>query len=86
MNAVKIPMGRDKKIALVAHDNMKRDLLEWATFNRDLLAHHVVYATPVPRAAFWNDTSVSRSTSCRADRSAATSRSARESSARKSTS
>ena len=45
MNAVKIPMGRDKKIALVAHDNMKRDLLEWATFNRDLLAHHVVYTT-----------------------------------------
>ncbi len=45
MNAVKIPMGRDKKIALAAHDNMKRDLLEWATFNRDLLAHHVVYAT-----------------------------------------
>jgi methylglyoxal synthase len=45
MNAVKIPMGRDKKIALVAHDNMKGDLLEWATFNRDLLAHHVVDAT-----------------------------------------
>ena len=45
MNAVKIPMSRDKKIALVAHDNMKRDLLEWATFNRDLLTHHVVYAT-----------------------------------------
>lgn len=35
MNAVKIPMGRDKKIALVAHDNMKRDRL----------AHHVVYTT-----------------------------------------
>ena len=30
---------------LVAHDNEKRDLLEWATFNRDLLAHHEVYAT-----------------------------------------
>ena len=45
MNAVKIPMMHDKKIALVAHDNMKRDLLEWATFNRDLLAHHEVYAT-----------------------------------------
>lgn len=45
MNAVKIPMGRDKKIALVAHDNMKGDLLEWATFNRDLLAHHSVYTT-----------------------------------------
>ena len=25
--------------------NMKRDLLEWAKFNRDLLAHHVAYAT-----------------------------------------
>ncbi len=45
MDAVKIPMGRDKKIALVAHDKLKRDLLEWATYNRDLLAHHVVYAT-----------------------------------------
>lgn len=41
----KIVMGHDKKIALVAHDNKKRDLLEWAKFNRDLLAHHNVYAT-----------------------------------------
>ncbi len=45
MNAVKVPMLRDKKIALVAHDNKKHDLLEWASFNRDLLAHHEVYAT-----------------------------------------
>jgi len=41
----KIPMEHDKKIALVAHDNKKRDLVEWARFNRDLLAHHDVYAT-----------------------------------------
>jgi methylglyoxal synthase len=34
-----------KKIALIAHDNRKGDLLEWATFNRDLLAQHDVYAT-----------------------------------------
>lgn len=38
-------MVRDKKIALVAHDHKKRDLLEWAKFNRDLLAHHEVFAT-----------------------------------------
>lgn len=38
-------MKPDKKIALVAHDNKKRDLLEWAKFNRDLLAHHQIYAT-----------------------------------------
>ena len=40
-----IVMEHDKKIALVAHDNKKPDLLEWAVFNRDLLAHHEVYAT-----------------------------------------
>ncbi len=34
-----------KKIALIAHDNKKRDLLEWAGFNRDLLAQHELYAT-----------------------------------------
>ncbi len=34
-----------KKIALVAHDNKKRELVEWAKYNRDLLAHHQVYAT-----------------------------------------
>jgi methylglyoxal synthase len=41
----KVAMDHDKKIALVAHDNKKRDLVEWAKFNRDLLAHHEVYAT-----------------------------------------
>ncbi len=41
----RIPMQAEKKIALVAHDNKKRDLIEWAKYNRDLLAHHVIYAT-----------------------------------------
>lgn len=45
MSYKKIPMGLDKKIALVAHDNKKRELIEWAKFNRDLLAHHKVFAT-----------------------------------------
>ncbi len=40
-----IVMERDKRIALVAHDNKKQDLVEWAKFNRDLLAHHQIYAT-----------------------------------------
>jgi len=38
-------LGERKRIALVAHDNKKRDLVEWARFNRDLLAHHEIYAT-----------------------------------------
>ena len=34
-----------KRIALVAHDNKKSDLLDWALFNRDLLARHQLIAT-----------------------------------------
>jgi methylglyoxal synthase len=34
-----------KRIALVAHDNKKTDLLEWALFNRDLLVRHSLVAT-----------------------------------------
>ncbi len=34
-----------RKIAIVAHDNKKQDLLEWAAFNRDLLSQHELYAT-----------------------------------------
>ena len=40
-----ISMEPDKRIALVAHDNKKQDLVEWAKFNRVLLAHHRIYAT-----------------------------------------
>lgn len=34
-----------KRIALVAHDNKKQDLLAWARFNRHLLAQHDLVAT-----------------------------------------
>ena len=34
-----------KRIALVAHDNLKADLLEWAKFNRGTLAKHELHAT-----------------------------------------
>ena len=40
-----ITMEPDKRIALVAHDNKKNDLVEWAKFNRDLLAHHQIFST-----------------------------------------
>lgn len=40
------PQGRTRKrIALVAHDHKKQDLLEWARFNRGLLVEHDLYAT-----------------------------------------
>jgi methylglyoxal synthase len=44
-NQKRIPMEHDKKIALIAHDNKKRDLIEWAKFNKVLLSHHTIYAT-----------------------------------------
>jgi methylglyoxal synthase len=34
-----------KRIALVAHDNKKHDLLEWARYNRQLLVQHDLLAT-----------------------------------------
>lgn len=38
-------MNVQKRIALIAHDNKKYDLLEWAKFNRDSLAKHQLFAT-----------------------------------------
>jgi methylglyoxal synthase len=40
-----LDMRQKKKDALVAHDNKKQDLLEWARFNKDALAQHKVYST-----------------------------------------
>ena len=34
-----------RRIALVAHDNKKADLVAWAEFNRAALAEHELYAT-----------------------------------------
>jgi methylglyoxal synthase len=34
-----------RSIALVAHDNKKDDLVEWADFNKETLALHNLYAT-----------------------------------------
>ncbi|MDR3360053.1 MAG: methylglyoxal synthase [Bifidobacteriaceae bacterium] len=34
-----------RRIALVAHDNKKQDLLKWAEFNRSTLSRHELWAT-----------------------------------------
>ena len=40
-----LSIGQSKNIALVAHDNKKNELIEWARFNRELLVNHQIYAT-----------------------------------------
>jgi methylglyoxal synthase len=40
-----MPMEKKKKIALVAHDNKKADLLDWVKFNKNLLLQHELYST-----------------------------------------
>jgi methylglyoxal synthase len=34
-----------KRIALIAHDNKKADMLEWAKYNVGTLGKHILYAT-----------------------------------------
>jgi len=45
MNGEKSMIGKRKRIALVAHDHKKEDLLEWVKFNKYLLSLHELYAT-----------------------------------------
>jgi methylglyoxal synthase len=52
MSHKQVTMEPSKNIALVAHDNKKADLLEWAKFNRDLLEKHTLYATGTTGGVF----------------------------------
>ncbi len=44
MSAIK-KLGQRKKIALVAHDHKKADLMEWVVHNREVLSKHELFAT-----------------------------------------
>jgi methylglyoxal synthase len=39
------PLAEVKRIALIAHDDRKHDLLEWAMLNRGTLATHRLFGT-----------------------------------------
>src|SRR5438874_1759639 len=55
MEYTKEKMRQIKNIVLVAHDNKKRDLLEWAKFNRGTLAKHKLYGTGTTGALIANE-------------------------------
>jgi methylglyoxal synthase len=52
-------LSTTKRIALVAHDNKKKDLIEWAFYNRTLLSQHELIAT-VPPENYWKNILISR--------------------------
>ena len=45
MKYKEVTMEAQKSIALIAHDNKKNELLEWARFNQGTLLKHKLYAT-----------------------------------------
>ncbi len=45
MNYTVVKMEGKKRIALIAHDNKKDELLDWVKNNREILESHELYAT-----------------------------------------
>ncbi|MCL1588809.1 MAG: methylglyoxal synthase [Actinomycetia bacterium] len=50
-----VPMSERKRIALVAHDHRKADLLGWARYNRDELSNHELFGTGTTGAMIASD-------------------------------
>ncbi len=42
---MELKLHKEKTIALVAHDNMKQEMIDWATFNKGTLSNHKLCAT-----------------------------------------
>jgi len=45
MKKISIKMPEKKRIVLIAHDAMKKDMVEWAKYNRHILAKYELYGT-----------------------------------------
>jgi methylglyoxal synthase len=52
-------MSRRKRLALIAHDNCKGELLEWARFNQGTLREHELYATGMTGAVLASELDLS---------------------------
>lgn len=53
-----VTLPENKSIALVAHDNQKRDLVEWCRKHREVLVQHKLYATGTTGAVIEKATSL----------------------------
>ncbi len=45
MEYIRVKSGEKKRVALIAHDGMKQDLLAWVKHNEKTLSRHKLYAT-----------------------------------------
>ena len=45
MERLTMTIGRQKQIALIAHDNKKRELIEWCEEHKDILKNHFLCGT-----------------------------------------
>ena len=53
-----ITMGCQKKIALIAHDKRKKDLIKWAKENKDMLNKHFLFGTGTTGKLITTETSL----------------------------
>ena len=44
-NFITLTIGKQKNIALIAHDNKKADLIQWCRENQDILKNHFLCGT-----------------------------------------
>lgn len=51
-----VPLPRQKRIALVAHDARKPDLLDWVRFNQGTLSRHFLFGTGTTGALITKET------------------------------
>lgn len=58
LNKTRHSIQKRKRIALVAHDNKKADLLDWARFNRGTLTRHSLFGTGTTGSLIENELDV----------------------------
>ena len=58
MDYKQVAMPKRKRIAVIAHDNMKQDLLEWTRQHLEMLKHHHLYATGTTGHLLENDINI----------------------------
>ena len=45
MDYLTLPIGKQKNIALIAHDSKKHEIIEWCDANKEILKHHFLCGT-----------------------------------------